>query len=293
MTKHRIMGTVVMIVATLFAGSAAMASCGPPATICGNSGSPNAHQKVVVFSFENRTWSGVGGTQFQSLPYLNGLAKQCSTFSNYTEPDTSQNSATQYVGQTTGSIANTVKNDCSPSTSCDSTANNIFRQVRAAGLKPRSYVEGATSNCSASGNAAKHIPALYMLGGTDHSFCTTEVVPYSTFDPNNLADFSFVTPTLCNDGHDCSNSTVNTWAQNNIQPVLDSAAYQAGQVTVFVWYDEDHPVPNMQVGLHSIAGPHAQAINYGSTLRAWEDLLNVPHIAAATTATDLRPIAGI
>jgi len=269
--------------------------------VCNNPGSPAAHQKVVVFSFENRTWSSVGGTQFQGMPYLNSLAKQCSTFADYTEADTSQNSASQYVAQMIGSTNHTVLNDCSPSATCQATQDNLFRQVRVAGLVPRSYVEGATTGCSASGNAAKHIPALYFFGtytdavGThnDHDFCSTEVRPYTEFNPNALPDFSFVTPTLCNDGHDCPSSTVDAWASTNVQAVLNSAAYKAGQVTVFVWYDEDRPVPNMQIGLHVTAGVRTTPVNYASTLRAWEDLLGVPRLGGAATATDMRVLANI
>lgn len=254
-----------------------------------------------MFSFENRTWSGVGGTQFQSMPYFNSLAKQCSTFANYTEPDTSQNSASQYVAQASGSMANTVRNDCSPSSACQSTQANIFRQARMAGLTARSYIEGATSSCSASGNATKHIPALYFFGTytdaagshNDHDFCTTEVRPFSELNPNNLPGFSFVTPTMCNDGHDCGNATVDAWAKAHIQPVLDSAAYKAGQVTVFIWYDEDHPVPNMQLGIHAAAGAKSTTVDYGSTLKSWEDLLGVPRLAHAVDALDLRPLARI
>jgi hypothetical protein len=262
--------------------------------VCNNAGTPTAHQKVVVFAFENRTFSDVGGTQFQSMPYLHSLATQCATYANYTEPDTSQNSATQYVGTTAGGTANTVRDDCSPSSTCRSTQNNIFRQARVAGKVPRSYVEGATSACSASGNAVKHIPAMYFQGsytdgtGThnDQNFCTTEVRPFSQFNPTSLADFSFITPTLCDDGHDCSNSTVDAWAAAHIQPVLDSAAYKAGNVTVFVWYDEDHPVPNMQIGLHVPAGVRTVAVNYLTELHIWEDLLGVPHLGDTTAPTN-------
>lgn len=127
-----------------------------------------------------------------------------------------------------------------------------------AGGTARSYVEGATTGCSASGNAAKHVPALYYFGtysdatGThgDHDFCTTEVRPYAEFDPNNLPTYAFVTPNLCNDGHDCGDATVDAWAKANIQPVLDSATYKAGTVAVFVWYDEDHPVPELAHRTH-------------------------------------------
>ena len=250
-----------------------------------------------MFSFENRTWSSVGGTQFQSIPYFNNLAQQCSTFANYTEPDTAQNSATQYVGTDAGSTANSVRNDCSPGPSCQSTQNNIFRQGRLAGLMMRSYVEGATSPCSATGNAVKHVGALYFYGTygshNDHEFCANEVRPYSEFDPDNVPDFSFITPTLCHDGHDCGNDTVNSWAEANVQPVLESAAYKAGRVTVFIWYDEDRPVPNLQIGLHVRPGVKQAPVGYGSILRAWEDLLGLPHIAHAVDATDMRALANL
>ena len=136
--------------------------------------------------------------------------------------------------------------------------------MRVAGGTARNYVEGATTGCSASGNAAKHIPALYYFGtytdgtGThnDHDFCNTEVRPYSEFDVNNLPTYAFITPTLCNDGHDCNDATVDAWAPTNIQRVLDSAAYKAGTVAVFVWYDEDHPVPNVADRAHLAQGQH-------------------------------------
>jgi iron complex outermembrane receptor protein len=43
--------------------------------VCNNGqAAPAQYQKVVVFSFENRTWSGVGGVGFGSMPYLHSLA---------------------------------------------------------------------------------------------------------------------------------------------------------------------------------------------------------------------------
>jgi hypothetical protein len=274
-------------------GGKATGGLPPSGGVCGHSGAPAAHQKVVVFAFENRTWSGVGGTQFGSVPYFNSLAKQCPTFANFTEPNTGQNSATQYVGTVTGSNLNTVLDDCSPSPTCNSLQNNIFRQARVAGQTATNYVEGATAPCSASGNAAKHIPALYMWGADDQSHCTQQVRPFSEFNPNNVPNFAFITPNLCNDGHDCGNSQVSAWARAHVQAVLNSAAYKAGQVTVFIWYDEDHPVPNMELGVHAVAGVKSTAIDYGSMLKAWEDLLGVPRIAHAVDAVDLRPIARV
>ena len=267
-------------------------------TVACNSGqaAPAQYQKVVVFSFENRNWSQVGGVGFgaTAMPYAHALASSCAHFNAWTEANTAQNSATQYVSQGQGDTNHTVLSDCQPSATCNSQSDNIFRQVRAAGKTAINYVEGATTACSASGNAAKHVPALYYWGANDQSFCTAQVRPYSEFDPNSLTDFSFITPTLCNDGHDCANATVDTWMQQNIAPVIASADYQAGNVLIEIWYDEDSPAPNLYITPTAHAGPLATAgIGYASTLKLWEEVLGLPCLANACTAPDLRPSAGI
>jgi hypothetical protein len=87
---------------------------------------------------------------------------------------------------------------------------------------------------------------------------------------------------------------VDTWARNHIQPVLDSARYKAGNVAVFVWYDEDSPVPNMQIAPTAHHGPFATGgIGYASTLKAWQSMLGFPCLANACTAPSLRSVAGI
>jgi hypothetical protein len=276
-------------------------------SVCGSTGTPPAtYQHVVIFSFENRTWSNVGlGFSPSTMPYLHSLASQCSYFSDWTETNTSQNSLTQYIGETSGVNNTSTVNDCSPSPSCQSTDNNIFRQVRLAGGTARNYVEGATTGCSASGNAAKHIPGLYYFGTytdatgshNDHDFCNTEVRPYSEFDVNNLPTYAFITPTLCNDGHDCGDSVVDAWASTNIQRVLDSPAYKAGTVAVFVWYDEDHPVPNLEIAPTSHKGDITQTGvgTHAALLKTVEDLLGLPFMNQGQLpgATDLRSILGM
>ncbi len=287
--------------------SATGGGAGSGSGVCGSTAAPAAHyDHVVVFSFENRTWSNVGlGFSTSTMPYLHSLASQCSFFSDWTETNTQQDSLTQYIGETSGVDNPNIVNDCNPSTTCRSTDDNIFRQVRIAGGTARSYVEGATTGCSASGNAAKHIPALYYFGGytdatgthNDHDFCNTEVRPYAEFDPNNLPTYAFVTPTLCNDGHDCGDATVDAWASANIQRVLDSAAYKAGKTAVFVWYDEDHPVPNLQIAPTSHRGDITQTGigTHAALLKTIEDLLGVPFMnqGQLPSATDLRAVLGI
>ena len=74
--------------------------------------------------------------------------------------------------------------------------------------------------------------------------------------------------------------------------MLDSAAYKAGDVAVFVWYDEDHPVPNLWITPTARPGPsRGRGAGYAGTLRAWETMLGLPCLADACTAPDMRAAA--
>ena len=116
--------------------------------------------------------------------------------------------------------------------------------------------------------------------------------PYGEFDPNHLPNFAFVTPNQCHDGHDCPNATVDLWAHYNIDRVLKSSAYRSGRVAVFVWYDEDEPVPNLWITPTANTGVHAVAgAGYAGTLAAWESMLDLPCLANACAAPDMRTAA--
>jgi hypothetical protein len=228
------------------------------------------------------------------MAFMHGLAEQCSYFTDWSETDTAQDSLTQYVGQVTGAFQPSTVNDCAPSSTCHTTADNIFRQARHAGLVAINYVEGATDTCSAAGNAAKHVPALYLWGADDRAYCTTQVRPLATFNPNAPPAFAFITPTLCDDGHDCANAIVDRWAKTHIQPVLDSPAYAAGQVAVFVWYDEYQPVPNLWIAPTARSGPLARSgAGYAGTLKAWESMLGLACLGQACTGADMRAAANV
>lgn len=289
------------------------ASCVPPTyptyptneARCGSSATPpTTYDHVVVVMEENRTWPAVGGVGFAdpAMPWLRDAAANCTHFSDWTETNTSQNSLNQYIGLATGvSNPNTV-NDCNPSATCRSTDDNIFRQVRQAGGTARTYVEGATTGCSADGNAAKHVPAMYFYGtytdstGThdDHDFCDAEVRPLGELDVDHLPTFAMVVPDLCNDGHDCGNATVDEWVAQHLQPVLDSAAYAAGTTAVMVYYDEDRPVPNLIMAPTARRGVQdLPGAGHAAALRTWEEMLGLPLLPSVTGVPSLRAAAGI
>jgi hypothetical protein len=316
---------VMPILLTALALVVTVAGCDPAATDPGDGGRPPRHsaraatspsladpcgrwattppatyQHVIVIVEENRTWSGgaspaVGlGFSATKMPFLHSLAARCSYFSRWNETDAAQNSLNQYIGMTSG-VANThTVNDCNPSATCRSTDNNIFRQVRAAGGVPRSYVDGATRTCSAAGNAAKHVPALYFKGGTDASYCATEVRPFTSLNPDALPTFALVSPNLCHDGHDCSDTTVDAWAKTLLTRLLNGSNYRSGNTLVVLTYDEDRPVPNLLIAptahkgvINSVIGSHA------SLLKTVELALGLPVMSQGQlpTATNLRTIA--
>jgi len=79
--------------------------------------------------------------------------------------------------------------------------------------------------------------------------------------------------------------------------VINSPAYQAGTVAIFVWYDEDHPVPNLTIAPTSHKGDITTTGigSHAALMKTVEDLLGVPFLnqGQLTSATDLRSTLGL
>ncbi len=270
---------------------------------CGRATTPPAtYDHVVMLVNENRSWvdgrSAAVGVGFSGgdMPYLAGLATECAYYVDWAETDAGENSLNQYIGLTAGVVDQSISDDCTPSDSCRSTDDNIFRQIRESGGTPRTFVDGATEPCSVGDNRAKHIPALYFQGGDDPAHCADEVRPLSEFDPADLPTFAFVVPDQCNDGHDCGDDVVDEFARSILEPVLDSASYRAGRTLVVVIYDEDRPVPNLLIAPTAHVGPITDVVgSHESLLKAVEEALGLPVLdqGGLPDAIDLRPSAGI
>ncbi len=267
---------------------------------CGNAATGNKIDTVIVISEENHTWGDVGGVGFgdPAMPYTHALAAQCGVFQLDSEINFSENSLTQYIGGWAGvNNPNGISNDCSPTTSCSYSGNNIQRVFRNAGIPSKSYVEGATTGCSASGNAVRHIPEMYMWDPVDKAACSSEVRPLTEFNWGSPpTGFTFITPNLCNDGHDCGNSTVDGWLSNSarLPALFNSTAYKTGKVFVQLWWDEDHPKPNLFAcwtchQFNSAIDPH-----YSGESLLWLNLLGAPttNLGGISTGTDIRSIVG-
>jgi phosphatidylinositol-3-phosphatase len=118
--------------------------------------------------------------------------------------------------------------------------------------------------------------------------------------PNSLPQFSFVTPNLCSDTHDCSVNTGDAWLQQFLAPIFASADYRSGRTVVFLTWDEDdsssgNHVPLVELSAYTAPGTRTTAtFNHYSLLKTTEELLGVhSELGAAAAAASMRTAFGL
>lgn len=234
-------------------------------------------------------------------PYLNSLAADCGLATNYhavTHP-----SLPNYLAATGGSTAR-VDSDCGPG-DCPVHGASIFQQLQDAGLQWRSYAESMPSNCAQSSEddyATKHNPAAYYTAIRER--CRQWDVPMGTpqagafttaLRDGTLPAFSFVTPNMCHDMHDCSVSTGDRWLREWIPLITDTADYRAGRTIVFLTWDEaeggsdSNRVACIVLGASVPTGLRVEVpFGHYSLLRTTEELLSLPLLGRAESAPSMR-----
>ena len=246
---------------------------------------PTTYQHVVWIVFENKPDSAIIGSA--SAPYTNTLASQCGVASNFfaeTHP-----SLPNYIAMTSGSTQG-ITDDAAPS-SHPLAVPSIFSQV----ASWRSLQESMPSNCALNDSypyAVKHNPAAYYTG--IRTACASFDVPLAS-TPDISAAYTFVTPNLCNDMHDCSVSTGDSWLSTFLPKILGSTAYTSGSTAIFITWDEDDSSASNQIATLVIApsvpvGTRvATTFNHYSMLRTTEELLGLnTYLGGAATATSMR-----
>jgi hypothetical protein len=99
---------------------------------------------------------------------------------------------------------------------------------------------------------------------------------------NNLADFIEITPNLCDDGHDCSNPSVETFLQSStIQSVINYVTTPSNHAILIVDWDESestniHPMlviapPSTLVGTHNVT----TQVDHSSLVRSIQMIFGV------------------
>ena len=188
---------------------------------------------------ENESYDAIVGSR--SAPYLTHLARACGLATNYTA--IAHPSLPNYLAATSGETWGVT--DDGPPAAHPIRYPSIFSQVAAAGKTWRSYEESMPSNCdqsSAGEYAVKHNPPAYYTA--IRADCARWDVPLSALRVNRLPAFSFVTPNLCNDMHDCSVATGDRWLARFVPSLLSSRPYRSGSTVVFITFDEGTDAAN-------------------------------------------------
>jgi acid phosphatase len=210
-----------------------------------------AYDHIFVIVMENHSYNEVIGA-----PYISTLSKQGAVGGSYFATD--HPSLPNYAELTSGQSFPNAGSDCDPSPSCQSTARNIVDTVVASGRTWHSYQESMGSACGkvTSGQyAPKHNPFVYFTDISPAS-CQANVVDYSNLAndlrSSNLPNYVFITPNMCNDMHDCSIGTGDSWLSKNVPAILGSSAFTQQRSLLLLVWDEDDQSQSNQVALIAV-----------------------------------------
>jgi hypothetical protein len=252
-------------------------------TPCGSRLRPTVYHHVVWIVMENRSYGEVVGST--DAPYLNRLGRACGVATNYHA--VSHPSLPNYLALTSGSTQG-ISDDDEPSAH-PLRGPSIFSQL---GAHWQALEESMPSPCDkvTSGSyAARHNPAVYYtsLGAT----CRRNDVPLRRLTASS--SFTFITPNICHDMHDCSTSVGDAWLAKAVPELTRTADYRRGDTIIFIVWDESDAGDANRVPLYIVAPsvrPGSRVslpLTHYSLLGTTERLLGVPPLGAARTAPTL------
>ncbi|HEY9288314.1 MAG TPA: alkaline phosphatase family protein, partial [Candidatus Dormibacteraeota bacterium] len=201
---------------------------GKSPTAASTSPSPSATptpspEHVFVIVLENSSYS-----RSLAQPYISSLASQYAVATDY--HDVASPSLPNYLAMTSGSTWG-VRDDGYHRLP----ASGLGDQLTAAGIAWKAYFEGFSGDCfnSPYPYALKHNPFAYYGGQCPANIVSTDQL---AGDLNgNTPQLSWITPGLCNDGHDCGTARSDQWLSQTVPQITGSAAWQQGGVLFITW----------------------------------------------------------
>jgi hypothetical protein len=274
----------------------------------------NNVNRVFIVVMENHNWSQFKGAA--NAPYINNtLLPQASHAEQYYNPPGLHPSLPNYLWLEAGTNFG-ITNDNDPSSNHQSTTAHLVTQLKNAGISWKTYQEDISgTTCpltSVNKYAPKHNPFVYFDDVTNtndpnSAYCIAHVRPFpelaTDLQNNTVAQYVFITPNLCDDGHDsCAPVSdpirqTDNWLAANIPAILNSAAYQSGGA-LFITWDEgvggDGPIGMIVLSASAKGGGYSNTIHYthGSLLRTVEEIFGVGLLGDAAVQTDLSDLFG-
>jgi phosphatidylinositol-3-phosphatase len=122
---------------------------------------------------------------------------------------------------------------------------SVFSQAIASGGSAAVYAEGMPGTCALDNGGSqyvvRHNPWTYFVDG--RAACQQFDVPgdrlKDAVEGAELPTVGMVIPDLCNDAHDCSLATADSWLRTNVGRVLDGRDWQSGLLAIVITADED------------------------------------------------------
>ena len=246
-----------------------------------------AFDHIVLVMFENKASSQITSS---SAPYFQSLAAQGASFSqSYAITHPSQ---PNYIALLSGSTQGVTSDDCPKTFS----GTNLAAQLIGAGRTFKGYSESMPSNgytgCASGTYQRKHNSWVDFSNVPAASNLTYASFP-SSANYASLPTVSFVTPNMCNDMHDCSIGTGNTWLKNNLDAYAQWA--KTHNSLLIVTFDEDNrlalnKIYTSFVGAHVKTGATSTKITHYTVLRTIESAYGLPAIGGAASVSPITDV---
>jgi hypothetical protein len=201
-SRPALLAAILLVLPALGVGCGA--SAGKPLALGASAALPSSpRSRVVIIVMENAEYGEVMGSS--QAPYVNALARRYGLATQsfaITHP-----SLPNYIALTSGSTHG-VSSDC---TDCHVSAPNIVDQLEAAGISWAAYLEDVPKPCfrgaGAGGYAKKHNPFIYYDDIAASASRCGRLVGFArlagALRSGRLPTYAWITPNLCDDGHDC------------------------------------------------------------------------------------------
>jgi hypothetical protein len=161
----------------------------------------------------------------------------------------------------------------------------------------RALEESMPSNCDQSDSGAyavRHNPAAYYTNIS--APCAAQDLPLRT-TPDLSARFTFITPNLCDDMHDCAVAAGDKWLSTFMPKILRSRQYRSRSTAIFITWDEDdlHSDQHIATIVISPSTPmhtrSSASFDHYSMLRTTEEMLGLSTLlGGAATAPSMRGV---
>lgn len=216
-------------------GAAAAPGLNPNPTPSANRNGVPA-SRVAVIVMENKEAPAVlsnNAPYLLSLAAVYGLAARSYAVRHPSLPN--------YIALTSGRTYG-ITDDC---TDCPVDGPNIVDQLDAAKVSWRAYLESMPRPCFkgavAGLYAKKHNPFMYYRDVAGNPRRCSHVVPLtelkSDLNANRLPTYTWISPNLCSDTHDCPIDRGDRWLSRNVPPLLNALGPEG---YLIITYDEGY-----------------------------------------------------